>query len=212
MFKLNMIIVNIPTFEGIKSLQIDENNYKSLFSEWCDKVLSLCTAELPKQEVNRLIGFAELDPNRFISALVSYVAYGNFITEMDYHTFRYDRKIFADELPSFSNMLLDSGCAIEFGDSIMLLPEKEMSEKYAKANSLSIDSIKEEALAFLDELWYYSSGDEKDPRMDLVLRPYREGDLINTDEILVEKGGSKWRFDVRRAYIESRIDTENMLR
>lgn len=208
-----MITVNIPEYGGTKTLTFNETDYRSLFGVWYREVLSLYTTKLSDKEIDAILKYAYPDPNKLVTALVSYAAYGDLIHEkIDYRTFRYDNLIFTNEPSSFVQLLLDSDLSTDTNTVVTLLSEKEVSQKFEEINSLSIDSITSEALEFLDTLLYYSNGDEKDSCLDLVLRPYRENDSVNRDEIVLEKYGAKWRFDVRRAYIESRIDAENMLR
>lgn len=199
-----MITVNIPEQDGIKTLTFDETDYRSLFGKWYSEVLSLYTPSISDKEAEAILKYCYPDPKKVPEALMQFAGYGDMTIPISYHTFRYDDKVFTGTPTPFSEILLDSGLGTDTGSSVSLLPCGDEAKEFTKCNDYSIDAIKPKALEFLNRLKYYSQqGDgEPDSRLNGLLRPYRDGDQINSDEIIIREYGTEWRFDIRRAYIE----------
>lgn len=198
-----MITVNIPTYEGTKILTFTEDDYRALFDKWYSEVLSLYTPQISDKEAEGILKYCYPDPKRVPEALMQYAGYGDVTIPISYHTFRYDSKVFTGIPTPFSEILLDSGLGTNAGSSVSLLPCGDEAKQFSSCNDYSIDTIKPKALDYLDTLRDYSRQDgEPDSSLSVVLRPYRDGDQINSDEIIIELYGCKWRFDIRRAYIE----------
>lgn len=199
-----MITVNIPTYEGTKILTFTEDDYRALFNKWYSEVLSLYTARLSDKEAEAILKYCYPDPKKVPEALMQFAGYGDMTIPISYNTFRYDNAVFTGIPTPFSEVLLDSGLGTNAGSSVSLLPCGDEAKEFAKCNNYSIEAISPKAFEFFDRLRYYSQqgNGEPDSRLSAVLRPYRDGDRINSDEIVIKEYGTEWRFDIRRAYIE----------
>lgn len=204
-----MITVNIPEQDGIKTLTFSEADYRSLFGKWYSEILSLYTPSISDKEAEAILKYCYPDPKKVPEALMQFAGYGDVATPINYYTFRYDDKVFTGTPTPFSDILLDSNLGTNAGSSVSLLPCGDEVKQFSACNDYSIDAIKPSALNYLDTLRYYSQqSGEPDSHLAAVLRPYRDGDQINSDEIIIEQYGCKWRFDVRRAYIEMCRESE----